>query len=811
MGQVDDVLGSASAAEASQTQHDRDVAALVEMGYEAQAAKQALLRAGNVDDAALQLSTEKKAEKERRYSTEPLDGPCMAMTSPVTGERVYIPLDDAPDQIDEWSQAPPKVPATTGGLLGRSMSDILRAVEQRKVDRALEESSQKPEASQPAPLSKQEARERKEAKALGEHKLWADKYTPKTFMDLLSEGSVNREVLRWVKSWDECVFGEAPKEKRKQSMALGVRVQEEEKADNRPETKVILIAGPPGVGKTTLAHVVAKHAGYNGIEINASDDRSANVLLQRLEDATGMQALLPGGKPNCVIMDEIDGVDSKATIATLLQMIERGDKQQQGEDAKGKKRKRPVSKLKRPIICMCNDQYVPALYNLRHKAQVYTLRDIDLNMLTARLDAICRKEGMKTDRNALVTLAEESGRDIRSCLNVLQFLQSRGARRLTKAALQRVPMLKDATKSLFDIWTEIFLSGGKKKGQSMRQDEVAEGNFEATYSVVLDGGDTQKVLDGVFENMLLVKYPDPLLEKTSGVSDWLGLYDIFDHHSRRTGDFGMMRYAPAVGVAAKAACSSPNEVKFELPSSQNACRRSTEQKQNVVSAFLMGLSAESRISVTRSNAVLDFFSAVNHIVHPQLKPGSTLRSDDEQEMVLHLVDTMLRLGLTWKPMQGEDYRYTYQLEPAIHTVTAFQEEGKEPIAAAFTDKHKQTLAHQIELERMRRLDRARHGEDVSVAPSGSVGPSMTPSTKPAAAKKGPVIRPVMATPPSALPVPDSATSKKHISVMGYLQRPDEVSKAPAMAREQHPVFFRFQEGFSAAVRRPVYVKDFGPQ
>ena len=66
VGQVDDVLGSASAAEASQTQHDRDVAALVEMGYEAKAAKQALLRAGNVDDAALQLSTEKKAEKERR-------------------------------------------------------------------------------------------------------------------------------------------------------------------------------------------------------------------------------------------------------------------------------------------------------------------------------------------------------------------------------------------------------------------------------------------------------------------------------------------------------------------------------------------------------------------------------------------------------------------------------------------------------------------------------------------------------------------------------------------------------------------------
>ena len=39
--------------------------------------------------------------------------------------------------------------------------------------------------------------------------------------------------------------------------------------------------GPPGLGKTTLAHVVANHAGYNVVEINASDDReySANKII----------------------------------------------------------------------------------------------------------------------------------------------------------------------------------------------------------------------------------------------------------------------------------------------------------------------------------------------------------------------------------------------------------------------------------------------------------------------------------------------------------------------------------------------------
>lgn len=31
----------------------------------------------------------------------------------------------------------------------------------------------------------------------------------------------------------------------------------------------MLISGPPGLGKTTLAHVVAKQAGYGVYEINA--------------------------------------------------------------------------------------------------------------------------------------------------------------------------------------------------------------------------------------------------------------------------------------------------------------------------------------------------------------------------------------------------------------------------------------------------------------------------------------------------------------------------------------------------------------
>ena len=47
-----------------------------------------------------------------------------------------------------------------------------------------------------------------------------------------------------------------------------------------PRTKVVLLCGPPGLGKTTLAHLVAKHAGYRPVEVNASDDRSPEFFIQ---------------------------------------------------------------------------------------------------------------------------------------------------------------------------------------------------------------------------------------------------------------------------------------------------------------------------------------------------------------------------------------------------------------------------------------------------------------------------------------------------------------------------------------------------
>jgi chromosome transmission fidelity protein 18 len=74
--------------------------------------------------------------------------------------------------------------------------------------------------------------------------------------------------------------------------------------------KVLLIHGPPGCGKSTLARVLSNVCNYQAIEINASDERTGDKILQRIKDSLSMNAHFEGSsssKPVCLIVDEVDG------------------------------------------------------------------------------------------------------------------------------------------------------------------------------------------------------------------------------------------------------------------------------------------------------------------------------------------------------------------------------------------------------------------------------------------------------------------------------------------------------------------------
>ena len=272
-------------------------------------------------------------------------GDCMPITAP-NGERVYVKVDydfDDDDHIMETVRAQKKVRGAN--VFKIKIEETLKRVEEKQLQAIIRANE----------LNDHSVNDADDEIRPTFEELWVDKYKPKGFTDLMSDERTNREVLQWLKAWDPCVYGDstAParllhqwqqetrdangrrfKYQKKHSGKTannynvagnsGKDLRKDLKLSDRPLHKIILLTGPPGIGKTTLAHIAARHCGYRVVEVNASDERTSTSLKRRIQDAIQMQSLMGERRPNCVVLDEIDGLiggaEGRATVDDLVQI-----------------------------------------------------------------------------------------------------------------------------------------------------------------------------------------------------------------------------------------------------------------------------------------------------------------------------------------------------------------------------------------------------------------------------------------------------------------------------------------------------------
>ncbi|MBT8172907.1 MAG: AAA family ATPase [Nitrosopumilus sp.] len=200
--------------------------------------------------------------------------------------------------------------------------------------------------------------------------MWSEKYRPQIISDMVGNEEQRAAIMEWFAKW-------------------------------KKGTKPLLLVGPPGIGKTTIAYLVAKQFGYDMIGLNASDVRSKSRINEILMPVLGNVSVL--GTP-MIFVDEVDGIHGRGDYGGASALVDI--------------LKEPTV----PIILAANNDTLDKMKNIKKVVKTISFKKIPPRLLRVYLENILKKENAKLSPGSLIKVIDKSKGDIRSMINFTQSL-----------------------------------------------------------------------------------------------------------------------------------------------------------------------------------------------------------------------------------------------------------------------------------------------------------------------------------------------------------------------------------------------------
>ncbi|SFR61934.1 replication factor C large subunit [Halogeometricum limi] len=433
---------------------------------------------------------------------------------------------------------------------------------------------------------------------------WTEKYRPSTLSEVRGNNKARDAFAEWGKTWDQ-------------------------------HREAVVLHGAPGVGKTSAAHALAADMGWETVELNASDQRTADVI-ERFAGRAAMNTTLAGASQGdasgtregrqLVILDEADNIHGN---------YDRG-----GAGAIT----RLVKESNQPIVLIANEYYDMA-NGLRNATQEIEFRDVSARSIVPVLRDILRKEGIEFDDDALDRIAEVNSGDLRSAVNDLQA----------------------ATEGSDHLTVEDVVTGSRDRGiglfeylDAVLKEDSARDALQASYSVDETPDNQVKWI----EDKVGLVYDDDELARAY---EFLANADVWLGRVMATQDYTYWRYAGdnvAAGVAAARDRTRGGWTRYggaPYRSTRNKTRDDVVRKIAESGGFSMG---------TARRDVLPFLATITHHCKPRDVTVAMAAWYDFDESAVSFVTGS---GETTNKVQSvvEDAREMREAEMEAHTGGAF--------------------------------------------------------------------------------------------------------------------------------------------